>query len=111
MKTQEQDAGDGSLVLGLAMWIQAVNGSRRIPPGSALVRRLQLVGTVRAIREGFSSWKPSTSVGADGQDPEVGAGMEMEPGWSRDGDGATVGSLGSSAPRAAGNPCGHRGGQ
>lgn len=81
------------------------------PPSSALTQRLQLVGTVRATREGFSSQEPSTWVGAGGQDPEVGAGMGMELGWSRDGDEATMGSLGSSAPCAAGNPCGHRGGQ
>lgn len=56
-------------------------GPTEDPPSSTLTQRLQLVGTVRAIKKGFSSREPSAWVGANGQEPEVEAGMGMELGW------------------------------
>lgn len=92
-------------------------GSQRIPPNSVIEQRHELVDTVWANTEGFSSRRPGTWVDANGQDPEVGWG------WSRDGAGMgtepTKEGMGRSPLLQAGtinrfapvvqNPCVHRG--
>lgn len=90
---------------------------QRIPPSSALMQRLQLVGTVQAIREGFSSQKPSIWV-AKTQRWKLGwgwswdgAGTGMKPPWGLRAParpaqpGTLVGPRGDSDPPTAQSHC------